>query len=480
MEITRGIQSRLNQFLRGPLDSPYSQNLMRWRWIILVLGPIVVTALELLEGHALDLSLAFELLLYGILPPVSTWLLLTKLAYDIETHTKHGHHLAQRRQFTQQLAQCQDWDELTRFIVRFPATTLPVDRTALFIYDLPGAELRYVTTWSAAEAETHNACLQHNRLCYTCRLPRLRHIAICEYQSCPPVRRLWDDVCVPLTYDGMLIGLLRLGCQDANLLTAEQTELLNDFAPEIALALVRLIAIPGQMEQVRTNAQAYERRQIAQTLHNSLAQQIGYLHLSLDRLSAHEQINSFDDVGSELRHMRDVAGEAYKRIRDTLAFLRSQEQADLAQAIADYAQTVAHETGLPIAFTTHGEPRPLSPHVGSRLFSLVQECLNNVQKHAQAQQVHIAVHWLANGLRVTVSDDGIGFDVNQAARPGHYGLAMMRENITEIGGALMVDSAPGQGAQLQFTIPQLHTDESAMGALPLKSPRSEAAPALSS
>ena len=228
---------------------------------------------------------------------------------------------------------------------------------------------------------------------------------------------------------------------------------MNAIAPHIALALALTLAHPQQMAQVRLQTQLIEQQQIAIDLHNSLAQQIGYLHLSLDRFASDDQLQISDLLRRELERMRKVANEIYEQVRSTLVLLRSWESVDLTQAIADYFLKVALRTHLSNVFTTTGEPIPLRPELRRQIFSLFQEGLNNVEKHAQAKNIEVNLIWSAECLTMSIIDDGDGFDSLSAQADGHYGMIMMRELTYILQGELEVDSSPGRGTRLIFTIP---------------------------
>ena len=98
-------------------------------------------------------------------------------------------------------------------------------------------------------------------------------------------------------------------------------------------------------------------------------------------------------------------------------------------------------------------PVPLGPLTSRHILGLIQESLNNIQKHAQAQRVRLALLWHADRLDITVADDGTGFDLAAAQDNGHYGLTMLRERTQELRGEMRITSAPGAGTSLQFEIP---------------------------
>lgn len=423
----------------------------RWRWVVLIIGLGVALSLGGFGYNPADTAELAQLIAGAALTPAASWLLLTWLAREAERRTSQQELQEIRRRFMHDLAQCSEWEDVAQFLVRAPAAWWPVEQATLYIFDVAAMRLCPAQTWRRDAGVP--AVIQHERLCLTCRLPRLRHVSHCEYQSLAPSSRVWDDHCVPLAHDSLLVGLLRLGCPAGQPLPGEVQDLLTSLAPEMTLALVRGWGQRGQMAQARTAAQTYERREIAQMLHNSLAHQVGYLHLSLEQLAGDDRVQAWADIADEIQHMRDVSGEAYDRIRDTLAFLRSQEQADLTGAIAELVRTAAREAGLEVVVTSQGEPRPLPPQMSHKVFRLMQEGVNNAVKHARARRAELQLGWQSDGLELCVADDGVGFAPAAVAPDGHYGLAMLRETVNDLGGRLQIESAPGRGTRLVFTVP---------------------------
>jgi signal transduction histidine kinase len=361
------------------------------------------------------------------------------------------------RSFIHQLAQCQEWDELTQFVTAFPRMFLPVNYVSLHIYDYRNAQLQFVTNWS--QTGTVPPANPHfpSQICQNCLLikpPGLRPAISCPAAPGATACKLdGESFGLPLLCRNVLVGILYFRCQPGWRPTADQTKLINLAAPELALALVLLLAYPRRMAQVRIAAQLQERRHSAHVLHNSLAQHIGYLLLNLNRLASEDPRLTLGHVQNDLAHMREVADDAYNQLRHTLILLHSPEQVDLPHAIKDYAQAVARHVNLQIEVATQGAPIPLSPQAGQHIFLLVQEGLNNIEKHARARRVQITLCYTADNLSLSIEDDGDGFVPAVAPRVGHFGLAMMQECVEALGGDMMLQSAPGQGTQLKFKIP---------------------------
>ena len=97
----------------------------------------------------------------------------------------------------------------------------------------------------------------------------------------------------------------------------------------------------------------------------------------------------------------------------------------------------------------------LDPAVETHLYRVVQEALNNVYKHAQAQRVRVVVERRGTDLVVIVEDDGRGFDAGAVSRSQARGLGLvsMRERAQIIGGTLDIESSPGGGTTIYLHLP---------------------------
>ena len=117
---------------------------------------------------------------------------------------------------------------------------------------------------------------------------------------------------------------------------------------------------------------------------------------------------------------------------------------------------LATQAATPTRLEVSGAERRLDSATELTLFRLSQEALNNVDKHAGAASAAIRVAFQAGHVQVAIRDDGQGFTPDQAqerAQAGHLGLIGLRERVALTGGTLDVDSSPGAGTTLTFTLP---------------------------
>ena len=119
-------------------------------------------------------------------------------------------------------------------------------------------------------------------------------------------------------------------------------------------------------------------------------------------------------------------------------------------ALRDYSSGWSRRTGITAAVRAQGE-RSLSLEVEQTLFRIVQEALSNVARHSLANRVEILVACRANGISLTVDDDGQGFVVD--GKHKGLGLRSMHERVGSLGGTLAIESAPGRGTRLSCIVP---------------------------
>lgn len=197
---------------------------------------------------------------------------------------------------------------------------------------------------------------------------------------------------------------------------------------------------------------AAERERIAREMHDTLAQ--GFT--SIVTLGHAVQGELEADPVSARRHvelMTETAQENLQESRRIIAALTPGRLADstLDQALARVAARFGDETGVPVGFTVHGTPRPASPAVEVVALRVFQEALANVRKHAAARAVEASLGYEQGGLRLSVRDDGRGFD--PAAPRRGYGIDGMSSRVREAGGTFDLKSGDGRGTRLAVLLP---------------------------
>jgi signal transduction histidine kinase len=137
--------------------------------------------------------------------------------------------------------------------------------------------------------------------------------------------------------------------------------------------------------------------------------------------------------------------------------MRSQALAsgDLARVLADTLQQMTAGTAVQGEVRLQGKLVRLPATLEMNLLRIGQEALTNAIKHAAPQSILIELGYEARRVRLRISDDGRGFDAGSpmAESSGTFGLIGMRERAEQIGGHLTIKSAPGQGTEIEISVP---------------------------
>jgi signal transduction histidine kinase len=259
---------------------------------------------------------------------------------------------------------------------------------------------------------------------------------------------------VPLVYRGRGLGVLaafdRLRGDGA--FTADDEQLLEAFAAQAAIAVATARSVEADRRRRSLAAAEAERHRWARELHDDTLQAMAGLKVLLSSAAR------MDDVGAMRAAMLDATqqlGEHITGLRSLIAELRppALDQLGLAPALASLAQRTETVNGIEVrADVRLPDDRRLDPEIETTVYRVVQESLTNVVKHARATSVDLAVRCEDDRIDVSVSDDGVGFDLDAAA-VGGFGLTGMRERVELAGGELHVLPRPDAGTRVQARLP---------------------------
>lgn len=209
--------------------------------------------------------------------------------------------------------------------------------------------------------------------------------------------------------------------------------------------------------------QEEERRHLSAELHDSTSPNLAALSINLRSIakelaSPASRGGPAEGIGILIDDAKALLEDASASIRNICADLRPSilDYAGLVPALESYAQQFAYRTGIAVRVDCPAPMERLAPEMETTLFRIAQEALTNCAKHAQAGSVRISL--VRDDWRVTlgVEDDGRGFVPDGLGRDGQrpgQGLLAMRERAEFAGGALSIDSRPGQGSRIRVDIP---------------------------
>ena len=246
----------------------------------------------------------------------------------------------------------------------------------------------------------------------------------------------------------------------AGLAGAALSVVLGIWASSIIKQSTRRADLIRELERTRSElgllsyqaGRAAEREQVADALHDTLAQGLSSTIMLLQAASA--------ALGTDPERARRHLALAEATTRDNLADARAliaarplpeAEPASLTDALAREVDRLRDAHGIDARLRVDGAPGPVGTALSVDLLRLAQEALSNVRKHAAAGRVDVTLASGDDGIRLEISDDGQGFSPGTTP-PGH-GLPLMRRRLHAVGGELDIDSAPGSGTRVRIRVP---------------------------
>ena len=210
----------------------------------------------------------------------------------------------------------------------------------------------------------------------------------------------------------------------------------------------QLRELSAHLETVREE----EKARIAREVHDELGQMLTVLKLETSMCElAYAQLDP--GLNERLNSMKRLIAQLFQLVRDVATALRPPIlDAGIASAIEWQARRFEARTQIPCLVRVPENLRALSDAKAIGLFRILQEALTNVMRHAQAHTVELTLAVEGEHLRLTISDDGVGFIPTQG-RAVSFGLVGMRERVLIMGGQLSLHSALGEGTTLSVTVP---------------------------
>ncbi|HKT39220.1 MAG TPA: HAMP domain-containing protein [Ktedonobacterales bacterium] len=203
------------------------------------------------------------------------------------------------------------------------------------------------------------------------------------------------------------------------------------------------------------NARLEERARISRELHDAISQDLFSLRMLSDGMQqAARAGSSAADLRPQITVLEQTTSNMTREMRALLLELRPTqlEHLGLPEALRQLAD--AYTTRLGITVSADVADVPLDVKTEHALLRIAQESLANAARHSSATRVALGLTSDGSAARLTISDNGQGFITQDAAEGHGLGLALMRERVAELAGAVHVSSALGAGACITVTVPQ--------------------------
>ena len=259
---------------------------------------------------------------------------------------------------------------------------------------------------------------------------------------------------VPLEHKGADLGVIRLftgppGPDGSR----ERHRLLRSVGRHLGMS----IAKARTDEESKTLSIVRERAAIAYELHDSLAQTLASLRLQADVLADSLAGTGAGRVPAELARLRTTLESANVELRELIAGFRAPvDGRDLRTALEEMSARYTAQGAMTVHLQIDGELPELAPGARLQVVRIVGEALANACAHSGGDLVRVLVRGEAESVRVLVEDDGEGFSPPPCERASgeHIGLSVMRERARWLGGALVIESEPGEGTRVSLAFPR--------------------------
>ena len=206
--------------------------------------------------------------------------------------------------------------------------------------------------------------------------------------------------------------------------------------------------------EMLVNAQETERQRLSRQIHDGPAQALSNFILQTEIAMRLMDVDAIQ-AREELNNLKASAMGTFQKVRNFIFELRPMMLDDLGlvPTVRRYVDAFKEQTGLDINVTVTGNERRLEPYLEVMIFRAIQELLGNASRHSQATMVRILLDLGQERVRVSVDDNGKGFDPEVLQQGHSLGLRLIRERVEMLGGNFEVDSNIGKGTRVSFAVP---------------------------
>jgi signal transduction histidine kinase len=261
---------------------------------------------------------------------------------------------------------------------------------------------------------------------------------------------------VPIMTGDAVTGILSVqNLDEENAFGESDVRLLQTFAASMSIALenARLY------EQAQNLAVLEERQRLARELHDSVTQSLYGISLYAQAATGKINIHQLEQATQYLEDIQNTAQESLADMRLLIHELKPPilEKEGLVSALQNRLNAVENRASINSNIKSNLTSR-LPADMEEGLYQIAREALNNIIKHARAKTISIFLGCETDSVSMEVSDDGIGFVLENTGRTGCLGLANMQERARSHGWKLIIDSSPGKGTRVRVEIKQHETE----------------------
>ncbi|MEX0762973.1 MAG: PAS domain S-box protein [Dehalococcoidia bacterium] len=264
-----------------------------------------------------------------------------------------------------------------------------------------------------------------------------------------------SHLAVPIKIGNAVLGVLDIRNDAPDAFGTPETVTAEAVSKQLGVAIENA----HLMRRTEELAVLEERNRMAREIHDSLAQTLVAMVWHINLLTEGSGPDLDEQTAAGLQELRTMAVECLQETRSTIDDLRPRplENVSLAEALRNEIQRVCANRPIQSSFSTSGDARPLPTHIEAALLRICQESLSNVIKHAKATNVTVDLEMDDSNVRLTVKDDGCGFDPDSPGQrtldSGGFGLSSMRERARLLGGQFSIETFRDKGTTVTVILP---------------------------
>lgn len=271
-------------------------------------------------------------------------------------------------------------------------------------------------------------------------------------------------VSFPLMFHNQVFGVIEMASRRAGQFKPSDLEFVKSVASVLSSALynakLHSELEAGQREltelsQRLATVEEDERRRIAAELHDETGQLLAAAKANM-QMTLKQLGRASDSARKRIEETTNLIARSLDQVRDVSHGLHPPllDDVGLAAAVKWLAQNARETSNIMVRVRTRGMGERLSPAVEASIFRIIQEVLNNAVRHSRATAVKVDLTRTDSKIRVSIQDDGIGFDtIKQLRRPKGLGIRTLRQRVHWLGGQIRLKSTRGKGTLVEIEIP---------------------------
>ncbi|MCX6035625.1 MAG: sensor histidine kinase [Chloroflexi bacterium] len=206
--------------------------------------------------------------------------------------------------------------------------------------------------------------------------------------------------------------------------------------------------------EMLVNVQEAERQRLSRQMHDGPAQALSNFILQTEIAMRLFDVDAAL-ARNELGNLKIAAMSTFQKVRNFIFELRPMMLDDLglAPTIHRYADLFKEQAGVDVSVTVTGNERRMEPYIEVMVFRAMQELLSNAVHQNQANLVKIQLDMGVTLIKLSMDDNGKGFDTDALGKEANLGLKLIKERTEMLGGKFEINSSPGKGARVTLSIP---------------------------